>query len=237
LHALYQEHLRNELNFYSNVDMVRRLGELFAAVASDDSKAEMELNAVCVAIRMLVGHYGGKDSSKQDKLFSTPSEKGAPTPSPSASVKRAGPDPPAPSPKVARDSEGRRVSHSAEEDQQGDEIARLTAEISRLKLEAMERELGSETSSLPGGVDTSGMSLAEAIKVQTETLAKVLAESNNRKRSTVTAVKTEVKWPRLSDEASDTKDVREFYEQFEEVCGMANDCNGMGPQSQVQMTR
>jgi len=46
-----------------------------------------------------------------------------------------------------------------------------------------------------------------------------------------------VKWPRLSDDTSDTRDVREFYETFEDVCGLANDCNGMGPEDMLLALR
>ena len=237
---VYQEHLEGKLNYYSNGDMVRRLSDMFAAIARDDSLSAQEANAYAVAIRLLVGHYGGKDSARPGKAFSPQVDSEDPGVTPSASAKRAGPSAEESPLKAPRLKPGVRMapecaSEATDEDE--DEKARLKAEVTRLKLELMERELGSETSSLPGGADPSGMSLAAAIQVQTETLAKVLAESNNRKRSTVTAVKTEVKWPRLSDEASDTKDVRDFYEQFEEVCGMANDCNGMGPQDMLLALR
>ena len=41
------------------------------------------------------------------------------------------------------------------------------------------------------------------------------------------SVKTDLQWPTLGDERSDSKDVSEFYDHFEDNCGLANSCKGM----------
>ena len=40
-------------------------------------------------------------------------------------------------------------------------------------------------------------------------------------------MKTDLQWPTLSDDMTDVKDVAEFYESFEDNCGLANNCQGM----------
>ena len=40
-------------------------------------------------------------------------------------------------------------------------------------------------------------------------------------------MKTDLHWPTLSDDMTDVKDVAEFYESFEDNCGLANNCQGM----------
>ena len=69
--------------------------------------------------------------------------------------------------------------------------------------------------------------LAEAIRLQTEAITKLAERSGTKQRSSITSVRAEVKWPTLTDSQSDAKDVREFYDEFENVCSYANDCGGM----------
>ena len=41
-------------------------------------------------------------------------------------------------------------------------------------------------------------------------------------------MKTDLQCPSLiTDDRSDVRDVVQFYEEFEDVCGLANNCNGM----------
>ena len=42
----------------------------------------------------------------------------------------------------------------------------------------------------------------------------------------ITAVKADLVWPTLTDDRSDTRDVSQFYEEFEDVCALANSCKG-----------
>ena len=69
------------------------------------------------------------------------------------------------------------------------------------------------------------LELTEVLKEQTEVLKK--AFSNKGPTSSITTVKTDLHWPTLSDDMTDVKDVAEFYESFEDNCGLANNCQGM----------
>ena len=40
-------------------------------------------------------------------------------------------------------------------------------------------------------------------------------------------MKTDLVWPTLTDDKSDTKDVVLYYEEFEDVCALANNCRAM----------
>ena len=51
--------------------------------------------------------------------------------------------------------------------------------------------------------------------------------------SSVTAVKADLVWPTLTDDRSDTRDVSQFYEEFEDVCALANNCKGMSFREQL----
>ena len=42
--------------------------------------------------------------------------------------------------------------------------------------------------------------------------------------NSITTVKTDLVWPTLTDDKSDTKAVVLFYEEFEDVCALANNC-------------
>ena len=66
--------------------------------------------------------------------------------------------------------------------------------------------------------------LANALEHQTAALMKAL---EGRNQSQVMSVKTDLQWPTLGDERSDSKDVSEFYDHFEDNCGLANSCKGM----------
>ena len=44
-------------------------------------------------------------------------------------------------------------------------------------------------------------------------------------------------WPTLTDDKSDTKDVVLFYEEFEDVCALANNCRGMSAREKLLALR
>ena len=46
-------------------------------------------------------------------------------------------------------------------------------------------------------------------------------------QNSITSVKTDLVWPTLTDDKSDTKDVVLYYEEFEDVCALANNCRAM----------
>ena len=95
--------------------------------------------------------------------------------------------------------------------------ARLAA--LEMELEALKR--GSDAGS--GGL--AGEDLAAAIKQQTELLKDTLSSRGNQ--SSATTVKADLVWPTLTDDRSDTGDVSQFYEEFEDVCTLASNCKGM----------
>ena len=103
----------------------------------------------------------------------------------------------------------------------------------RARLAALEMELealkqGSDAGS--GGL--TGADLAAAIKQQTEVLKDTL--SNRGSQSSVTAVKADLTSPTLTDDCSD---VSQFYEEFEDVCALANNCKGMSFREQLLALR
>ena len=61
--------------------------------------------------------------------------------------------------------------------------------------------------------------------------------SSRGNQSSVTAVKADLTWPTLTDDRSDTRDVSQFYEEFEDVCALANNCKGMSFREQLLALR
>ena len=57
--------------------------------------------------------------------------------------------------------------------------------------------------------------LAAALKEQTEALKEALSSRGGS--NSITTVKTDLVWPTLTDDKSDTKDVVLFYEEFEDA--------------------
>ena len=49
--------------------------------------------------------------------------------------------------------------------------------------------------------------------------------------------RTDLVWPTLTDDKSDTKDVVLFYEEFEDVCALANNCRGMSAREKLLALR
>ena len=79
------------------------------------------------------------------------------------------------------------------------------------------------------------LELTEVLKEQTEVLKQ--AFSGNRGSTSITTVKTDLHWPTLSDDLTDVKDVAEFYEAFEDNCGLANNCQGMSKREMLVALR
>jgi len=80
-------------------------------------------------------------------------------------------------------------------------------------------------------VSEAGGSMAEFMGEQTKVLASMkdalVNLSKPSMQSTVTSVKTDLHWRLLTDDQSDSKDVAEFYDNFEDNCSVANNCKGM----------
>ena len=66
---------------------------------------------------------------------------------------------------------------------------------------------------------------AQVVTKQTELLERVL----DRPKSQGSTIKVEprVYWPKLGDDGPGGKEVEEFYESFEGICGLANNGTGM----------
>ena len=100
-----------------------------------------------------------------------------------------------------------------------------------MELEALKR--GSD-----GGAsvaDGQAADLAAALKEQTEALKEALSARGGQ--NSITTVKTDLVWPTLTDDKSDTKDVVLFYEEFEDVCALANNCRGMSAREKLLALR
>ena len=82
---------------------------------------------------------------------------------------------------------------------------------------------------------SSAAHLAAALKEQTEALKEALSARTGS--NSITTVKTDLGWPTLTDDKSDTKDVVLFYEEFEDVCALANNCRGMSAREKLLALR
>ena len=200
---------------------IQFLKEMFIAVSTDNSLRPDESELKTLAIAELVRALGGRESSDPEKLFSSPSADGVPSPStpPPAAGSRGG---------------RKRVTVVDAEDAEEEE-ADMRDKLSKLqaRLVAMEIELaGHRDGSDAGSAASSGDRLAAALEKQSATLEKQTealkaALTERGARSSVTTVRADIQWMNLTDDLSDVKDVADFYENFEDNCAMANDCRGM----------
>ena len=71
-----------------------------------------------------------------------------------------------------------------------------------------------------------GQELADAIREQTKVITKVLEGKKENLSSTI-RINPSVTWPKLADEGPDSREVSEFFDKFDETCGLANDGRGM----------
>jgi hypothetical protein len=114
------------------------------------------------------------------------------------------------------------------------ENQRLREKVAELELELLGRDVRSEASPSEAGGPSEAASTTDALlktlvqsqNAQTEAITKALT-SGLGGRSTLTGIAAKVEWRDLTDEQSEAKDVREFYEHFEDNCQLANDCRGM----------
>ena len=191
---------------------VRYLRDKFVATVEDETLDDSDRELSIIALGEVIEKLGGKMSSSPVKLFSTPSEEGRMD----GVAAARGP--------VNGRGVGSSEVPSKNPDKEGDSPlrARLVAlemELEALKRDKAESEIGS---SAGGGQD---LSLAAALEAQTQVLKEALA--GRGKDSSVTAVKTDLHWPTLGDDRADSRDVTQFYEEFEDVCALANSCKGM----------
>ena len=74
--------------------------------------------------------------------------------------------------------------------------------------------------------------LAAALTAQTAAITEALSLSRGG-QSSISTVKADVAWPTLTDDKSDARDVVMFYEEFEDVCALANNCKGMSARERL----
>ena len=76
---------------------------------------------------------------------------------------------------------------------------------------------------------------AQVVTKQTELLERVL----DKPKSHASTIKVEprVQWPKLGDDGPGGKEVEEFYESFEGICGLANSGTGMSDKEMLVALR
>ena len=188
--------------------LARNLRDKFALVALDMELSDVDKASKSEAIGQAILALGGKESSKPDKLFSTPSADGpvlSPTAREAVSLREVG---------------GAGLAKYATGG--GDSPLRAKVAALEMELEALKR--GSDGS-------VAGGDFAAALEAQTKVLQEALAGKTGA--TSVTSVKTDVNWPTLTDDRSEARDVAQFYEEFEDCCSLANNCKGMSFREQL----
>ncbi|CAK9039750.1 unnamed protein product [Durusdinium trenchii] len=225
---LYGEH-----GGLDKVRAVRFLRDKFVAYAQDETLDPRERDSSIAAIGELIEQLGGKPSSSPGKVYSTPSgaeEATVPVArGPVSGLRDVG--------RGQRPAPGPAPSLGPEQD--GDFSLRAKLAALEMELEAMKREKAeSEAGSALGSEQGLAAALAQqkaALEAQTKVLQEALGRGGGNQ--SVTAVKTDLHWPTLTDERSDFKDVTLFYEEFEDVCALANSCRGMNAREKLLALR
>ena len=225
---LYGEH-----GGLDKVRAVRFLRDKFVAYAQDETLDPRERDSSIAAIGELIEQLGGKPSSSPGKVYSTPSgaeEATVPVArGPVSGLRDVG--------RGQRPASGPAPSSGPEQD--GDFSLRAKLAALEMELEAMKREKAeSEAGSALGSEQGLAAALAQqkaALEAQTKVLQEALGRGGGNQ--SVTAVKTDLHWPTLTDERSDFKDVTLFYEEFEDVCALANSCRGMNAREKLLALR
>ena len=228
--------------------MVRRLRARFAAAAlkEGDDADDVDVQKEIQAIGELIIALGGKQSASADKVWSSPSD---------VPPEAAGATPPAPPTAFSPPLAGSTAKAASKAPQPvlgaaglgaptGPPVAAGLGALARepapavpkdadgLGLEALKRGSDGGASVADGG---QAADLAAALKEQTEALKEALSARGGQ--SSITTVKTDLVWPTLTDDKSDTKDVVLFYEEFEDVCALANNCRGMSAREKLLALR
>ncbi|CAJ1448521.1 unnamed protein product [Effrenium voratum] len=179
--------------------MVGHLREQFIMLANDDTKEPEEKGLTTVAIAELIQDLGGRVSTAPDKVFSTPSDE--------------------------LHDDRNRGSKRSREPTDGDEgVVALRSKMVAMQMELESLKKDKDKDRAASEASSPEKELANALEHQTAALMKAL---EGRNQSQVMSVKADLQWPTLGDERSDSKDVSEFYDHFEDNCGLANSCKGM----------
>ena len=211
-------------------DMLKMLSDRFVETAQSPDADSDAKTAYAIAVQQLVASLGARESDQASKIWSTPSD-------PNRSAFGS-------PPKLSETSPVRPLSAhiNATPVRPGDsgvpntdmENQRLREKVAELELELLGRDVRSEASPSEAGGPSEAASTTDALlktlvqsqNAQTEAITKALT-SGLGGRSTLTGIAAKVEWRDLTDEQSEAKDVREFYEHFEDNCQLANDCRGM----------
>ena len=108
------------------------------------------------------------------------------------------------------------VGFDTPQQQRDAEIERLNEQLKCTELELAARKLHS---------DVNSPALAQVLQKQTELLEQVLKKQKTA-GSTI-RVEPKVYWPKLGDDGPGGQEVEEFYDEFEEIFGLANNGQGM----------
>ncbi|CAE7297016.1 pol, partial [Symbiodinium sp. CCMP2456] len=133
------------------------------------------------------------------------------------------------SPKAASKEQAPAAPPGADGLARGDSPLRARLAALEMEMEALKRGSDGGASVAEGG---QAADLAAALKEQTEALKEAL--SSRSVSNSITTVKTDLVWPTLTDDKSDTKDV---VEEFEDVCALANNCRGMSAREKLLALR
>ena len=79
----------------------------------------------------------------------------------------------------------------------------------------------------------SGAALKEIFDAQAKTFATAIRGSTD-KRSSAIRIQPTFKPPILGDEGKSSRDIKEFFDKFDDMCNLANDGKGMLPQERLQ---
>ena len=132
-----------------------------------------------------------------------------------------------------KDREERRSAHGSR-GSLDDSTRAAVAEEKLLDLEARYNALNLELSTIrkrPPSRERDA--LVAVIEKQTTVMAAALKEGmvaareQHPKKQGVFKVQPTFKWPVLGDEGPDAKEIKEFYDKYEQVCGLCNDGQGM----------
>ena len=77
--------------------------------------------------------------------------------------------------------------------------------------------------------------LAEAITAQTAAMMQMMKESKKKAVSSTIRVNPTIQWPKLTDEGPDSREVEDFFDKFEDTCGLANDGAGMSDMERLKV--
>ena len=109
----------------------------------------------------------------------------------------------------------------------GSEVAEdLRRRIEQAELELAARRVGRD---LDGA---NSPAIAEVLTRQSELLAKIVDRGERPKTSTI-RVEPKIHWPHLGDDGPGGREVEDFYDRFEEICGLANNGQGMSDKEMV----